>query len=77
MGTHRAEISTIYSPAEDGSLLVVTGDVSGKGMKAAMLVAGVAWVRSHVLELVYRSEYRVHNDLFLILMAAGGAKSGS
>ena len=28
-------------PDEDGSLLVVAGDVSGKGMKAAMLVAGV------------------------------------
>ena len=28
-------------PAEDGSLLVVVGDVSGKGLKAAMQVAAV------------------------------------
>jgi phosphoserine phosphatase RsbU/P len=37
-------------PAEDGSLLVVIGDVSGKGMKAAMLVSMIVGLLRSIVE---------------------------
>jgi phosphoserine phosphatase RsbU/P len=49
-------------PGPDGSLLVVIGDVSGKGVKAAMLVSLIVGLLQKIVE-VTRDPARVLNDL--------------
>ena len=49
-------------PGPDGSLLVVIGDVSGKGVKAAMLVSLTVGLLQKIVEAT-RDPTRVLNDL--------------
>jgi sigma-B regulation protein RsbU (phosphoserine phosphatase) len=49
-------------PGPDGSLLVVIGDVSGKGVKAAMLVSLIVGLLQKIVEAT-RDPTRVLNDL--------------
>ena len=60
-------------PGADGSLLVVIGDVSGKGVKAAMLVSLIVGLLQKIVE-VTREPTRVLNDLNTSLSGhTGGA----
>jgi serine phosphatase RsbU (regulator of sigma subunit) len=49
-------------PSDDGSLLVAVGDVSGKGIKAAMLVSVIIGVLQRSVEIT-RSPARILGDL--------------
>jgi hypothetical protein len=54
-------------PDEDGSLLVVIGDVSGKGMKAAMLVSMILGLLRRTVVLT-RSPAEILRDINLLLI---------
>jgi sigma-B regulation protein RsbU (phosphoserine phosphatase) len=77
------EVETVYSPAQhvggdffwvrtdaDGALLVMVGDVSGKGMKAAMLVTLIMGV------LRQRAERQPEELLALVNRAVAGEMHG-
>ncbi len=60
-------------PREDGSLLVIIGDVSGKGMKAAMLVSMILGMLQRTVETT-RSPAQVLRDLNRCLMGQTDGK---
>jgi sigma-B regulation protein RsbU (phosphoserine phosphatase) len=60
-------------PAKDGSLLVIIGDVSGKGVKAAMLVSLIVGLLHKIVELT-REPARVLADLNTSLSGHTGGR---